>query len=130
MEEDSDLISSPSPAGKATSPSQPWNLQRSSSQMHAADGSGKRRGGEAAANLEGMRRLLEQASGSLQGEKATQSRVLTRAPAFDPQLHKCRQPASSQIKPHTRYKLTMVQALDPAIDPLSSCQNMCAHLFC
>ncbi|KAK9864122.1 hypothetical protein WJX84_012088 [Apatococcus fuscideae] len=102
VEEDSDLISSPSTAGKAASPSQPWNLQRSSSQMHAADGSGKRRGGEAAANLEGMRRLLEQASGSLHGDKRVQSRVLTRAPAFDPQLHRCRQPASSRIKPRAR----------------------------
>lgn len=128
MEEDSDLMSSPSAAGQGAS--QPWNLQRSSAQLHARESSGKRRGGEAAANLEGMRRLLEQASGSFDGGKAAQSRVLTRAPAFDPQLHTCRHPASSQIRPHARCALRLYLAArsDCAVRMHFACDNASDHL--
>ena len=86
-----------------TSSDQPPGLARISSHMLASGGSAKRRGGEAAANLAGMQRLLDQAvGGSSDGGQGHASRVLTRAPAFDAQLHTCRRTASSQIQPPRR----------------------------
>ncbi len=76
--------------------------------MLASGGSAKRRGGEAAANLAGMQRLLEQASaGPSDGGQGYHSRVLTRAPAFDPKLHSCAQPAAVQIRPRHRCRLEL-----------------------